>query len=34
MQLGFLLVGHTHEDKDGNFGYQVLKYWNSMIIIS
>jgi hypothetical protein len=21
MQLGFLVVGHSHEDIDGNFGY-------------
>jgi hypothetical protein len=25
VQLGFLVVGHTHEDIDGNFGYLLNK---------
>jgi hypothetical protein len=25
VQLGFLIIGHTHEDIDGSFGYLLKK---------
>jgi hypothetical protein len=32
--LGFLIVGHTHEDIDGNFGYlsKKLKEHNNYVL--
>jgi hypothetical protein len=32
VQLGFLVVGHTHEDIDRNFGYPS-KNWGNKIIM-
>jgi hypothetical protein len=35
VQLGFLVVGHTHEDIDGNFGYisKKLKEQDNYVLI-
>jgi hypothetical protein len=35
VQLGFLIVGHTHEDIDGNFGYlsKKLKEQNNYLLV-
>jgi hypothetical protein len=35
VQLGFLVVGHTHEDIDGNFGYlsKKLREQNNYLLI-
>jgi hypothetical protein len=35
VQLGFLIVGHTHEDIDGSFGYLLkkLKEKNNYVMV-
>jgi hypothetical protein len=35
VQLGFLIVGHTHEDIDGSFGYslKILRKQNNYVMV-
>jgi hypothetical protein len=35
MQLRFLIVGHTHEDIDGNFGYlsKTLRERDNFVLV-
>jgi len=36
LQLGFLIVGHTHENIDESFGYLLkkLKEWNNYVMVN